>query len=445
MFALVVLMAVSQPPVVDAAAPPVADQNGAQGTSRPTDKSAPWSAWLGCWELLDERGGLPASASESPNGTRQRPRICVVPAEPDGISFDTYVGSERVLAQRVIGDGQPYPVADRECRGEQRTTWSSDQARMITTADVRCGAGGPRRITGLTMMAEGPTWVDIQHIEAESRRHVRVRRYARARDQQIPGESLLAPAQGPRPLDSGRPLTPSGARLTVPALAEMAAKLPPEVVEAAVVEMGAGFPVNKRSLIALDEADVPERIIDLLVALSYPSKFVVDRPTPFSGFGSAGGFGPGGGFGTPWGGGLGLLGGAAWAGYDDPYFWPYYASPIGFGYWGGLNSMYLPAAGYVLLGDDAAAAAAAGPVRSGTGRVVNGAGYTQVRPRVAVEATDAAAPAAGSDGGRGSGGRVSVQGYSGDGGGASSGGNSAGSSGASGGSGGDGGRTAQPR
>jgi uncharacterized membrane protein YgcG len=341
------------------------------------------------------------------------------------------MGEKRVLAQRMVTDGQPHPVDDRDCRGDQRAEWSRDGARVFTRAKVSCGSEVPRSVSSLTLMATGPTWIDIQHVETGGRGHLRVRRYSRARDQRVPGapptsdaaESMANRARMALPI----------AQLSVAAVAEAARLMPSEVVEAALVETGLGFVVNARSLVALDDAGVPDRVIDLMVALAYPSKFVVDRPDTdrfgplMSGLGSPLGTGSELGI-NPW--------GLAWS---DPDFWPYYASPIGYGYWGSINTLYFPTAGYVALGDGGTADVQ----RSGSGRVVNGLGYTQVRARSAAEAAGDAGPARSTGGRTSSGGNVSAQGYSG--GGDAAGGSSGGSGGGASGASGDSGRTAQPR
>lgn len=389
---------------------------------------AAWEPWLGCWELVDDRGRAASARDASGTGDGLRPRICVVPDGSAAVSVLTYVGEKRVLAQQIVTDGQPHPLDDRDCRGEQRAEWSRDSARVFTRAKVSCGSEAPRSVSSLTLMATGPTWIDIQHVETGGRGHLRVRRYSRGRDQRIPG---APPNPDATDAMSNRARTALPiAQLSVAAVAEAARLMPSEVVEAALVETGLGFVVNARSLVALDDSGVPDRVIDLAVALAYPSKFNVDRPDPDQ-------FGPlMSGLGVPLGG--NALGIDPWGlASSDPYFWPYYASPIGYGYWGSINPLFFPTAGYVAIGDGGTTDVQ----RSGSGRVVNGLGYTQVRERTAAEVAGDAAPAGATGGQTSSGGRVSTQGYSGGGDvGVSSGGSSGGSGG-----GGDSGRTAQPR
>ena len=48
-------------------------------------------------------------------------------------------------------------------------------------------------------------------------------------------------------------------------------------VEAALVETGSSFNLSGKDLLALQDTKVPDTVIDLIVALSYPDRFVVER------------------------------------------------------------------------------------------------------------------------------------------------------------------------
>jgi hypothetical protein len=61
-------------------------------------------------------------------------------------------------------------------------------------------------------------------------------------------------------------------------IAEASGQLKPQVVEAWLSESGQEFTVDAKRLLALAAAGVPDRIIDVLVALSYPTAFAI-RPS----------------------------------------------------------------------------------------------------------------------------------------------------------------------
>jgi len=185
------------------------------------------------------------------------------------------------------------------------------------------------------------------------------------------------------------------------------------------------------------ECGVSASVVDLMVALSYPDRFVVERTAPIDRA-----YAPimddpfmlGWAFGYP-----------VWSdvyGFYSPLygaFSPYYYSPFAYPYYRGYNPYYYGGGYYVETGGGGGGGVNLPDRPSGLGRVVDGQGYTRVRPR---ESEPVATPNGGgstaSSSGGGGGASSSSSG--------SSGGSSASPAGfSSGGGGGDGGRSAQPR
>jgi hypothetical protein len=398
-----------------------------------------WDRWLGCWELVLENSregapvaGAPAREPRLQSRDAARPRVCVQPSPDGGATFSTTVGTQTPIVQTVIADGTDRPITDDGCRGTQRAEWSRDGLRLFASAQLTCTSDkGERRVSGLAMLGPNGTWTDVQAIEIAGRESFRVRRYRRADSGAVTPPRLAATA------------------LTLDDVKEASGKVSPRALEAALVETNASFDLTGKSLLELSAAGVPSGVVDLMVALSYPDRFVVDRNTstdraqtviiddPFM-LGWA--------FGYP-----------VWSdvyGFHSPRYGncsPYYYSPFAYqcmqsyypfyGY--GYGNGYYPIDGGGIGGGGGGSV----PDRpSGAGRVVDGQGYTRVRPRDSepASASTVGVSGSGSRSGGGSGGTVSSQGFSN---GGSSSGSSGGSSGggSGGGSGGDGGRTAQPR
>jgi hypothetical protein len=228
--------------------------------------------------------------------------------------------------------------------------------------------------------------------------------------------------------------------LTLDDVKEASAKVSPRALEAALVETRASFNLSSKRLLELQDAGVPASVVDLMVALSYPDRFVIERSAsvdrasvpfiddPFTTFGW--------GFGPAW----------AWGYYSPMYgpFSPYYYSPFAYPYWsGGYNPFYYGGGGWYVVdpGGGGGGGVNLPDQPSGRGRVVDGQGYTRVRPRESdpvMPRSGGGATASSSGGGGAS--SASSSGSSG------GGGSSASPSGFSSGGGGDGGgRTAQPR
>ena len=447
---------------ITALAPAVA---AAQNSASP---GGGWTAWLGCWELLQDDTRAASALGGAPRRPARRAvsdmRVCVVPDGTDaGVKMTTWATGGIVLEQRILADATEQPLQETDCRGFQRSEWSASHRQLFTHAELECKDQPRRVVSGLTVMAPGSTWIDIQALEVAGDPTVRVRRYQRAADQ-----SSLAGSPGFAERASFESQRLAAVPLGLDDVIEASSKVAPKAIEAMLVETRAAFNLNGRALIRLQKAGVPANVTDLMVAQSFPERFVVERQADAGSFYSYSTSSPySAAFGSSY--------------YSSPYGYaydPYGYSPYGYPAYGYSPYGYSPFA-YLYWSQPygsvpsyqfgSSAGVGAIPGRDGQtdpGRAVAGRGYTRVRPRDAGDAAQAGgttSSGAGSSstgsarsGTRSSGGSVSRGGYSSGGrsssdgssggssdGGASSGGGGGSSTGGS--SSGGGGRTAQPR
>ena len=315
-----------------------------------------WEPFLGCWTLAADNL-RPREAPEVVAGRTARrpstaidgaPRVCVT-RTPDGARFETTVGPQTAIDQTIVANAAARPVNDGECSGTQRSEWSTNGLRLYSAAEIRCqGDAGLRKVSGLSLIAPNGDWLDIQAVTIGERETVRVKRYYRAAD-------------APR---TGRPDV-AGSRLTLDEVKEAASRVSSGALEAALIETLAGFDLTGKKVMDLSAAGVPEGVIDLMVALSYPDKFVIQRLAQVSPSGQATFardpfmIGP---FATPF--------------FYDGYYYgsPYFYEP--FGYRGYSSFGYGPI--FVVQGGGGGVSNGSA---TGAGRVVNGLGYTRVTPR----------------------------------------------------------------
>ena len=433
----------------------------AQNSASP---DAGWTAWLGCWELLQD--DTRATSALVPGGAPRRPparavsdmRVCVLPDGPDaGVKMTTWAADRVVLEQRIRADGSQQPLEETDCRGWQRSEWLPTHGQLFTHAELECKDQPRRVVSGVTLMAAGPTWVDIQALEVAGDPTVRVRRYQRAADQSA---LTASPGLAERARSEAQRL--AAAPLGLDDVIHASSKIAPKAIEAMLVETRATFDLNGRALIRLQKAGVSPNITDLMVAQSFPERFVVERQasagsfysystsSPYSAaFGSPYYFGPYGYSYDPY--------GYSPYGYAMYGYSPYGYSPFAYLYW---SQPYASVPASRLTSPGGAGSTPAGEGETGAARAVAGRGYTRVRPRDESDTAQAGQGTSSSGSGgsstgstrsgtKASGGSVSRDGYSsggGSSGGSSSGGSSSGSGGdSSGGSSSGGGRTAQPR
>src|SRR5687768_9562323 len=223
-----------------------------------------WEPWLGCWTLATENLRSADSQDAQQRSSRPStvrdgaPRVCVSRA-PDGARFETTVATQSAIDQTIVADAVSHPVNDAECSGTQRAEWSKNGLRLFSSAEIRCkGDEGVRRVSGVSLIAPNGDWLDIQTVAIGPRETIRVKRYYRADD-------------SPR---STRPTVVSS-RLTLDEVKEASGKVSSAALEAALVETNAGFDLSRKAVTDLASAGVSGRVIDLLVALSYPEKFAI--------------------------------------------------------------------------------------------------------------------------------------------------------------------------
>ena len=385
----------------------------------PADASAQedrWAPFLGCWSLVNEnthegagaaRAALLSPVEPPPTDPENEPRTCVE-RSTQGVTLTTTVPNQTPTVQTLFADGVNRPVTDEECRGSERTSWSTDGRLLFARADVTCADATPRAITGLGMITARGEWLDVRTFRIDGRNTTRVSRY-----QRLDGAPTM------------------GHHLTVDEIKEGSRTVSPAAVEAAIAETRPPIAVKSKLLLELSDAQVPPTVIDILIAVAYPRQFVVDSPSQRSSGGSM----------------------ASYSSYGlyDPFFdlsyYPsYYYSPFAYGYIGRYNPILFPP----YWSSDPGGGGGGGDIvpARGTGRAINGEGYTRARPAASSTrpivsgqsgtvvnsssstSSSSPAPSSSSDGGSSSsssGGGGTPAGYS------------------SGGSDGGGGRTAQPR
>jgi hypothetical protein len=132
----------------------------------------------------------------------------------------------------------------------------------------------------------------------------------------------------------------ASSKLTEDDLIEAVGKVDAEAVEALIMERGDAFQINAAALIRLADSGVPESVIDLAVAVSYPDRFAVKRggAEPVQAVGDYG-RGPRRSFG------FGVYNPYYWGfggyGYHPMYGYGYGYSPWGYGYgYGGYGYGY---------------------------------------------------------------------------------------------------------
>ena len=366
-----------------AAVPALAQGGAAGGAPAAVESDARWLPWMGCWRLGEEQFEQAPDGSELPGPMF----VCLSPAA-EGARMTARAGDEVLVERTLVADGVRREVSDGECRGWERRDWSADGRRLFTSAEIRCGDDdAPIARSGMSLLSNASTWVDAQIVDVEGQQHLEIRRYNPA-----PHAESGAAESAARFDDIRQARRESASPPGLAAVREAAATADPRVVEAMLTETEPRLQIDRDTLVELDDAGIDSGVIDLLVALAYPDRFVVERRR--SGRSGGGWSSTGGGFGY------------------DPFSYgaayPYYMTPFGYyGYmrYGGLyGGPFSPYYGYPRFGGGGNPFIELGGDQLPRGGAVKGLGYTRVRQRTAVENLGAAVPAGGATGGSSTGG-----------------------------------------
>jgi hypothetical protein len=229
----------------------------------PVAEDPRWFPFLGCWE---------------PVGAETLAVLCVHPGD-GGVRIQSWVeGAPEPGDLLLIADGRARPVDVGGCEGTRRVSWSADGRRVFLDEALRCGADALRTSRGiLAFTAGGDGWAELQEIESPGVSPVlsvrRVRRASAATVAAFGVESLdSSPAQyllvETSRAAAARPMDPSG---VVEAVREAGAS----VTGALIAELGNPFPLNAAALRTLKRDGVPDTVLDLMIAVTWPDRFEI--------------------------------------------------------------------------------------------------------------------------------------------------------------------------
>lgn len=223
-----------------------------------------WLPWLGCWQ--------PGTGEESPPGDLL---VCVRPgATSDAVEVATIRNGEIASTRTLVADAQPHAVQDQSCSGSQFAQFSSDARRVYLWSTLTCEAGLKRTASAIMALPSPAEWLDAQALGVNGKRVPRVMRYQPAADDLWPAGFALSAPRAEAVADAR--VAASG-RLSLAEVREAAASVDQEALAAFVLEWDRPFDLDAGKLAGLADAGVPADVIDAVVAVSYPTRFVIDR------------------------------------------------------------------------------------------------------------------------------------------------------------------------
>ncbi|NLA76018.1 MAG: hypothetical protein GX846_11210, partial [Deltaproteobacteria bacterium] len=145
-------------------------------------------------------------------------------------------------------------------------SWSENRRRLLFNSVSNCPGDPLRKISGMSIFDEKGDWLDIQLLHNGEDLVTNTRKYRNVdSDSVIPGANVV------NRISSARGASAKG--FSIEEMIKLRRKVESEVLEAALLETGKPFPVNSKKIAELADQNVPSRVIDIMVAISFPDKF----------------------------------------------------------------------------------------------------------------------------------------------------------------------------
>ena len=244
-------------------------------TSSAQSADARWQPWSGCWIPEGESIGAGGSSGKY---------VCVVPAaSAPSVDIVTLADYRVMHTERVNANGQRIAKTVDGCPGWESATWSSDSHRLFMRSEFTCSNKATVTASGIFAISDEGHWVQIQGNTVGKNSTTRVVRYQPISLQIAAGESLAdssvvrtAILESRMSINAMRQL--AGESPEIPAVIEVSKQVDTPVAQAWLAEVGRQMKTaDAKTLAALADAKVAPQMIDMVVALSYPERFVLQQ------------------------------------------------------------------------------------------------------------------------------------------------------------------------
>lgn len=226
--------------------------------SRTPAPDSRWDAWLGCW-AVDTAG----------TGQSARGITCVVPiAGSRAVEALTFARGKVVARDRLDSGGEPHAVSGQGCRGFETMDWSVSGRRALLRSDYVCGSTKGSSST-IYAIAPGGDWLRVEQVRSgngvtesvERRRPIPV----------VPEVSAdAARAIEDRRMAIATARAAAAAPITTDEIVEAIHAVDPSVVRTWIVASGQSFALDGASLAWLVRADVPQSVLQVMMADEAP-------------------------------------------------------------------------------------------------------------------------------------------------------------------------------
>jgi hypothetical protein len=222
------------------------------------DAKAPIKAWTGIWSFSDEIA-YPKTTVE----------ILPMP-DGKGLQISRRAADQPEVKEVLIPDGSRQTVDKSNCTGWQSTNYIPEAGMIISSSEMNCKDTGAFTTVDAKLILNADQMVDILQLKAAGETRIAARRLTLQRD--------LPPSNNAEPVNAGVIARMNASQAwNLDTVIQLSKTVDAQVIEAALVEKRVVLDLNSKALKQLKNSKMPDGIIDLLVALAHPEKFLITQ------------------------------------------------------------------------------------------------------------------------------------------------------------------------
>ena len=230
-----------------------------------TELRSGWQPYLGCWQSMD---------------TEEDPGILCLVASGQDVEMLTIVDGEIAFREPFVADGGTHDFEQDDCQGTESARFSDDRRRLYTASMLTCDGEAPRRSTGIISMPAAGEWIDVRAIETNGVFTVWSQRYQRASHSVLNQLGLDVPIARTNPFALRGGMSYATADITIDDVIDASRNVDADAVQGWLVASRQEFDgLRAADLVRMEDAGVGTAVIDVVVAVSFPDHFALNRET----------------------------------------------------------------------------------------------------------------------------------------------------------------------
>lgn len=232
-----------------------------------------WRALAGCW-VPDQNAAVGAT---SVSGSM----LCVAPvAGTTSADIATIVNKQVLHTERINASGERVNKTVDKCPGWESGTWSEDKSRLYLRSEYDCGDNLKVKGSGVLSLDADGNLVQVEGTTVGTNGGARVVRFHPA-DVALASGTVLTDSVMVQTVAAETSASASwfrqaaGHAPTVAAILDLSKHVDEAVAQTWIAEVGKPEKLSAKDLVAMSDAGMPPALIDMMVAMSYPTRFQV--------------------------------------------------------------------------------------------------------------------------------------------------------------------------